>query len=197
MKRLLKNLLLVLFVFTAMGCSQEPHEFGGLVFETPTPVADFTLTAANDQAVSLSDYAGKYVFIYFGYTFCPDFCPTTLSKLAAVQEELGDEGEQMQVLMVSVDPERDTPEKLAEYVGHFDDSFVGITGSPEEIDAAGKPFGLYYAKHEGTAESGYLVDHTARTFLLNPDGEVIVAYPHDATSEAILADMQALLADGG
>ena len=197
MKRLLGNLLLVLFVLTTIGCTQEPHEFGGLVFETPNPVANFTLTAANNQPVNLSDYAGKYVFIYFGYTFCPDVCPTTLSKLAAVQEDLGDEGDQMQVLMISVDPERDTPEHLADYVGHFDDSFVGITGSPEEIDAAGKPFGLYYAKHEGTAESGYLVDHTARTFLLNPKGEVIVAYPHDATKEAILADMQELLEGGG
>ncbi len=194
MKRLFRNLLLPLFLLAMIGCSQAPHEFGGLVFDPPNQVADFTLTAVNDQPVSLSDYQGKYVFIYFGYTFCPDVCPTTLSKLAAVQQALGDDAAQLQVIMVSVDPERDTPERLAEYVSHFDDRFVGITGSSAEIDAAGKPFGLYYAKQEGTAESGYVVDHTARTFLLNPKGEVIVAYPYDATEEAVLADMQYLLA---
>ncbi|MFZ1397304.1 MAG: SCO family protein [Candidatus Promineifilaceae bacterium] len=197
MKRLFKNLFLILFLLSAIGCAQAPHEFGGVVYDPPTPIADFTLTAANSQPVSLSDYQGKYLFIYFGYTFCPDVCPTTLSKLAAVQQALGDDAEKMQVVMVSVDPERDTPELLAEYVHHFNDGFVGITGSLEQIDAAGNPFGLYYARHEGTAESGYLVDHTARVFLLNPEGHVIVAYAHDAAEDVVLADLQYLLANDG
>ncbi|MEZ4590560.1 MAG: SCO family protein [Chloroflexota bacterium] len=195
MQQLFRNLFLAICLLTAIGCTQAPHEFGGVVYNPPTPIADFTLTAANNQAISLSDYQGKYVFIYFGYTFCPDICPTTLAKLAAVQQALGDDADNMQVIMVSVDPERDTPETLAEYVHHFNDSFVGVTGSQEEIDAAGNPFGLYYAKHDGTAESGYLVDHTARAFLLNPEGQVIVAYAHDAAQETVLADMQYLLAN--
>jgi protein SCO1/2 len=194
-KLLYKSLLLLPFLTLIIGCTTPAtHEFGGLVFPTPQPAPDFTLTAAEGQQVSLSDYEGKYVFIYFGYTFCPDVCPITLGKLASVQADLGEQGDQMQVLMVSVDPERDTPEILAEYVGHFDERFVGLTGSPEEIDAAGSAFGLYYQKHEGSAASGYLVDHTARTFLLNPDREIIAAYPQDASSEAVLADMQWLLA---
>ncbi len=194
MKLLFKSLLLLPFLTIIIGCTASAtHEFGGLVFPTPQPAPDFTLTAADGQ-VSLSDYEGKYVFIYFGYTFCPDICPITLGKLASVQADLGEKGDQMQVLMVSVDPERDTPEKLAEYVGHFDERFVGLTGSPEEIDAAGSAFGLFYQKHEGSAASGYLVDHTARTFLVSPDREIIAAYPQDASSEAVLADMQWLLA---
>lgn len=195
MKLLFKSLLLLPLLALIISCTAPAtHEFGGLVFETPQPAPDFTLTAAEGQQVSLSDYEGKYIFIYFGYTFCPDVCPITLGKLASVQADLGEQGDQMQVLMVSVDPERDTPEKLAEYVGHFDERFVGLTGSPEEIDAAGSAFGLFYQKHEGSAASGYLVDHTARTFLVSPDREIIVAYPQDASSEAVLADMQWLLA---
>lgn len=196
MQQLFRNLLLSLCLLTVIGCTSAPHEFGGVVYDPPSPIADFTLTAANDQPVSLSDYQGKYLFVYFGYTFCPDICPTTLAKLAAVQQALGSDADQMQVIMVSVDPERDTPETLAEYVNHFNDRFVGLTGSPEEIDNAGKPFGLYYAKHEGTAASGYLIDHTARVFLLNREGQVIVAYAHDITEEMVLADMQYLLAKG-
>lgn len=187
-----------LLLWLSAACSAfQPHEFGGVVFPEPQTVSDFALTAANDQTVHLSDFEGDYVFVYFGYTFCPDLCPDTLAKLALVRRELGDDAERMQVLMVSVDPERDTPERLAEYVSFFDDSFVGVTGTPEEIDAAGKPFGLYYEAHEGSSDSSYLVDHTARAFLLDPNGRLIVAYPYDASDEAILADMEYLLAQEG
>jgi len=186
------GILLCLLLLTP-ACSRQAHEFGGAVYEEPQAVPDFTLSAANGQSVSLSDFRGQYVFIYFGYTFCPDLCPDTLAKLARVHQQLGDEAGQVQVVMISVDPERDTPERLAEYVAAFDDSFVGLTGSPAEIDAAGAAFGLYYEKHEGTAATGYLIDHTARTYLLDPDGRILVAYPYDATDDAIEADLHYLL----
>lgn len=184
--------LLIAILITACGAtavSQSEREFAGALVATPQPVPDFTLTSAAGP-VSLSDFAGQYVFLYFGYTFCPDVCPATLSNLAGVRQELGADGDKMQVLMISVDPERDTPEVLEEYVAHFDPTFLGITGSKEEIDAAGEPLGIYYEIHEGSAASGYLVDHTARTFLIDPEGNARVAYPHDAPREGIVADLE-------
>ncbi|MBK8985482.1 MAG: SCO family protein [Chloroflexi bacterium] len=186
--------LLILGLLFLAACRPQPHEFGGLLFEDAQPVPDFSLAAANKQSISLSDYRGQFVFVYFGYTYCPDLCPDTLAKLARVRRQLGDQADQMQVIMISVDPERDTPDKLAEYVEHFSDSFIGLTGSPAEVDAAGAPFGLFYQKHDGTAASGYLVDHTARTYLLDRDGRILIAYPHDAPDTAITADLRYLLA---
>lgn len=186
---LLATLLMVVLTACAGAAT---HEFAGAVLEDPEPLPDFTLTG-DDGPVSLSDFRGQYVFLYFGYMFCPDFCPTTMSKLARVHRELGDDAGRMQVVMVSVDPERDTPALLARYAEAFNPTFVGITGTKEEIDLAGEPYGLYYQRHEGSAATGYLVDHSTRTYLIGPDGRALVAYPHDATAEAILADLRWLL----
>jgi protein SCO1/2 len=183
---------MVLAVFCLAGCTATTHEFAGATLEDPQPVPDFTLTSA-EGPVSLSDFRDQYVFLYFGYTFCPDFCPTTLAKLRQVRGELGEDADRMQVLMVSVDPERDTPEVLAEYVDAFDPAFVGLTGTTAEIDAAGEPYGLFYQRNEGSAATGYLVDHTTRTYLIGPDGRALVAYPHDATADAMLADLRWLM----
>jgi protein SCO1/2 len=192
-KRLWSLFWLVL-ALTIAGCgAEQTHEFAGAVLPEATPLSDFTLTAAGDTPVSLSDFRGQYVFVYFGYTFCPDFCPTTLAKLARVREGLGDDADRMQVIMVSVDPERDTPEALADYVTRFDPSFVGLSGTTAEIDAAGAPFGLFYQKNEGSAATGYLVDHSTRTYLIDPAGNARIAYPHDAAVEDIVADLRWLI----
>lgn len=191
--RSLFGVLLLLALLGTAACNSEPHEFAGAELTILQPVPDFTLTGENGP-VSLSDFEGKYIYLYFGYTFCPDICPDTLSKLARVREGLGDDADEMQVIMVSVDPERDTPEVLAEYVSHFDPSFVGITGTKAEIDAAGEPFGLFYQKNEGSAATGYLVDHSTRTFLIDQDFNARVAYPFDATHDAMLADLRYLMA---
>lgn len=184
----------LLIVLAVAGCGPtQNHEFAGAVLPDATPIPDFTLTAAGDTPVNLSDFRGQYVFVYFGYTFCPDFCPTTMAKLARVREALGDDAERMQVIMVTVDPERDTPEALADYVSRFDPSFVGLSGTPAEIDAAGAPFGLFYQKNEGSAATGYLVDHSTRTYLIDPAGNARIAYPHDAAVEDIVADLRWLI----
>lgn len=192
-KKILKlvcTLSLIMFAFLMSACTQVEHGFAGVLVEDPTMVDDFTLTAVNNEPVSLSDFAGKYIFIYFGYGYCPDLCPDTLAKMARIRQDLGAAADKVQVILVSIDPERDTPETLAEYVSYFDDTFVGITGTPEEIDKAGKPFGIYYEKHEGTAASGYLIDHTARTFLIDPERKVRISYAHDVLDEEILADLR-------
>lgn len=193
-KKIWMLLLTAIFLLpTACQPAAPPHQFAGAELVEPSPAPDFTLQSAAGP-VSLSDFEGQYVFIYFGYTYCPDVCPATLAHLARARDMLGEDADKMQVLMVTVDPERDTAEHLAEYVSVFDDSFVGLTGSAAEIDATGKPYGLFYQRHEGTAASGYLVDHTSRAFLIGPDGNALVAYPFDATGEQIAADMQYLLA---
>ncbi|MCO5192026.1 MAG: SCO family protein [Anaerolineae bacterium] len=201
MKRFVLVLLLLClsWIVILTACNSEPssdHTFAGATYTEPIEIPNFTLTGA-DGPVSLDDFAGQYVFAYFGYTFCPDVCPATLAELARVREQLGDEADKVQVLMVTVDPERDTPQKTQEYASHFDPSFIGLSGTKAEIDTAAQPFGIYYEKHEGSAESGYLVDHTARAFLIDTEGRARVAYPFEARAEAIVADLQYLFAQDG
>src|SRR5690625_2939132 len=141
----------------------EPY---GTLIEPPLPAADFTLTSA-DGPVRLADLKGKVVVLFFGYTLCPDVCPMTLARLGQALEQLGDDAERVQVIMVSVDPERDTPERLKEYVRAFHPSFIGVTGTEEELAAVAATYGVYFATAEGSDATNYLVDHTATTTVLD------------------------------
>lgn len=186
--------LLVLFVVlvAATGCGR-PYTYHGMLLESPNPAADFTLTGASGQPVSLSDFRGKLVVLYFGYTFCPDVCPTTMTELTKAIKALGPKASDVQVIMVSVDPERDTPERVAEYVRYFDPSFIGLSGTPEEVAAAATPFGIYYEKHEGTAATGYLVDHTATLNVIDKEGRMRLVLPFGTSGEDIADDLAHLL----
>ncbi len=185
--------LLLVGVVLLAACGGAEHEFAGAVIDPPQPLPDFTLRTAGDTPVSLSDFRGEYVYIYFGYTYCPDFCPTTMSALTRARRELGDDAERMRVVMITVDPERDTPDVIANYVSFFDPSYVGLTGTTAEIDAAGEPFGIFYQKHEGSTASGYLVDHSTRTYLIDPEGNYRVAYPYETTPEQFAEDLRWLM----
>jgi protein SCO1/2 len=173
-----------------------PYEYRGIVMPDPEPVGDFTLTAHNDVKVSLSDLNDQIVLLYFGYTYCPDVCPTTLSSLAQALDKLKqEEKEQIQIVMVSVDPERDTPETLAEYLAHFDPSFLGLTGTEQELAAAAEAFGIFYQKGPGSVESGYLVDHTATVSVMDKGGRLRLLFPFGTPPEDIAADLQHLIKD--
>ncbi len=185
----MKRIILLLLLALALTSCAAPHQFAGTPLSAPHPAPAQALQSA-DGPVSLLGFKGQYVFVYFGYTYCPDICPVTLMTLKHVREELADQGDRVQVIMVSVDPERDTPESLATYVGYFDDSFIGMTGEKAEIDALGEPFGVYYEKGEGSEATGYLINHSALVYLLDPDGNARVAYPHSVTTEEILTDLQ-------
>jgi protein SCO1/2 len=188
--------LILMLLLAACGSQEvDPSQFRGTLMPTPIPAADFTLTSASGEAVSLSDYRDEIVLLYFGYTFCPDICPTTLSELSEVQRELDDAGEKIQVVMVTVDPERDTPEKLGEYVAHFHPDFAGLSGTKEEIDAAGEGFGIYYEKNEGSEATGYLVDHTARVFVVDPQGNYQLSFSYGTPVEDIVHDLRLLMRD--
>jgi protein SCO1/2 len=145
------------------------------------------------ERVELATLRGKYLVLYFGYTFCPDVCPTTLNDLAKALEILGEDAEQVQVAMITVDPERDTPEHLRRYLTSFDPSFIGFTGTPEEIAAVATAYGIFYEKHEGSAATGYLVDHTATVSVIDPDGYLRMLFPFGTSSEEIAADLQTFL----
>jgi protein SCO1/2 len=128
--------------------------------------------------------------MYFGYTFCPDICPASLAELADATEELGEQAEEVQVVMVSVDPARDTPEALSEYMDYFDPSFVGLTGSNEEIAAVADAYGVFYQAEEGTAATGYLVDHLASVFVIDKNGDWVEIFSYGTSGEEIAADVR-------
>ena len=167
--------------------------FNGTVIQSPDLAADFTLTASTGERLSLSDLRGKVVLMYFGYTFCPDACPTTLNELKKVPSALGDRADEVQVVMVTVDPQRDTPEVLREFLAHFDPSFLGLTGTEEEIMAAASPLGIYFAAHEGSPATGYLVDHTTSVLAIDKEGYLRLLYSFETPGEAIADDMRHLV----
>jgi len=188
------GLLVGWLVITYFTGNLGPPNFHGMVLQSPDTLTDFTLTSA-DGEVSLSDLRGKVVLLYFGYTFCPDVCRATLVELKKAMNELGRDGEDVQVIMVSFDPERDTPEILKEYVQHFHPSFMGLTGTDEEISAITVPMGIFFEKHEGSAESGYLIDHTATVAVVDKDGYLRLIYAFDTPGEDIAEDLRYLVRD--
>jgi len=186
--RLLAFSILLLLI----ACS-DPPELNGTVYSEPRETPEFTLQATGRESVSAEDYRGKVVPIYFGYTFCPDVCPTTMANLARVQREVDDDGDDMQVLMITVDPQRDTSQVVQDYVTSFHPTFVGLSGTEAQIATATEPFGVFYEAAEGSAASGYLVDHTARIFVLDKSGALRVTYAYDTPVEEIIADMRVLI----
>jgi len=148
----------------------------------PKPVigGPFTLTDHNGKQVTEADFKGKLMLVFFGYTFCPDVCPTTLSTVNDALDTLGDEAKDVVPVFVSVDPARDTPEAMMDYITHFHPNTVGLTGTPEQVTAAAKAYRVYFAKvTEKDAEPGeYLMDHSAITYLMGRDGEFKVHFGH-------------------
>jgi protein SCO1/2 len=184
-------LLLVALLVVLTGCA--PYQYHGMLIDSPTTAPDVTLPSSTGQPVSLSDFRDKLVLLYFGYTFCPDVCPTTLTAVNKALEAMGDKADDVQVVMVSVDPERDTPEVLANYLSNFNPNFIGLSGTPDEIASAATPFGVFYEKHEGSAATGYLVDHTASVMVLDREGRLRLVIPFETPPEDIAADLKQLL----
>lgn len=170
--------------------SRGSHEFAGTVFTDRQAAPDFTLTADNGEPMSFDSFQGKVVLMYFGYTFCPDVCPASLAELAAALDELDpSQREDVQVVMVSLDPARDTPQVLDGYLNHFDPSFVGFTGTDEEIAAVAADYNVFYEALEGTAATGYLVDHWSGVYLIDREGNLTETFGFGTPSEQIAADV--------
>ena len=170
-----------------------PYAFHGMVLQSPMKATDFTLPGQNGQSVSLRDFRGKIVLLYFGYTTCPDVCPTTLADLHQARVALGKQADEVQVLMVTVDPERDTQQVMADYMNHFDSSFIGLIGTPEQVAEVATYYGIYYEKQEGNSALGYLMNHTATVMAIDKDGYLRVVFPFGTPAEDIAADLNYLL----
>lgn len=145
---------------------------------------------------TLADFKGKVIVVFFGYTQCPDVCPATMAELAQVKRALGPDGERVQGVFVSIDPARDTPEILKGYVGAFDPSFVALRGTPEQTQAAAKEFKVFFAKVPGKTDNSYTMDHTAGSYLIDPQGKVRVFVRYGTGPDALAADLKTLLSAG-
>ena len=163
--------------------------------DAPAPAApptlpaggEFTLQSA-DGPVSLKDFRGRVTLLYFGYTYCPDICPTTLSALTAGLAQLTpEERARVAVVFISVDPQRDTPEHLKTYVAFFDPGFVGVTGSPAELGELAGRYGVFYQRQPGGKDDAYIVDHTAETFAVGPDGRLLARMAHGTPPDQVTA----------
>ncbi|MCK9516642.1 MAG: SCO family protein [Ottowia sp.] len=172
-----------------------PAEFHSVDITGADYAADFRLTDVNGQTRTLSDFAGQVVVIFFGYTQCPDVCPTTMMEMAQVKQALGDDGDKMQVLFVSLDPERDTPEVLKAYMGAFDPDFVGLVpDSDQELQELARNFKIFYERVEGSAPDTYTIDHTAASYVYDPKGRLRLFARYGASTQDLAEDFRQLLA---
>ena len=156
------------------------------------PGGGFSLVDHEGEPRSETAFPGKHLVLVFGYTYCPDVCPTTLASLAAALDLLGEREAELQPLFVTIDPERDTPEVLADYVSAFHPRLVGLTGSAEQIRKVARDYRVYYAK-VGTDEKDYLVDHSAYIYLIGPDGQTLTYLKHDESPEILAAKLVGFL----
>jgi protein SCO1/2 len=156
---------------------------------------ELSLPDADGKMRTLADFKGKVTLVFFGFTQCPDVCPTTLSELAAVKRELGKDGDRLQGVFVSVDPQRDTPEILKAYMSSFDPSFIALRGTAEQTQAAARNFKVFYAQVPGKTEGSYTVDHTAGTYVFDASGKVRLFVRYGSGAEALSHDLKLLLAE--
>lgn len=153
----------------------------------------FKLTSHSGKRVTEQAYSGKYALVYFGYSFCPDVCPTGLQNIATGLGKLGDGAKKVVPIFVSVDPDRDTPDQLAQYVDLFHPEMVGLTGTAEEIKAVAKKFRVYYALHKEKDPDNYPVDHSSFTYLMDPNWKLVAVFRHDATPDNIADALKKIL----
>jgi protein SCO1/2 len=152
------------------------------------------LPDADGKPRSLADWRGKVVVVFFGYTQCPDVCPTTMAELAQIRTLLGADGDRLQTVFVTIDPERDTPEVLKAYLANFGPNVVGLRGDAEQTKAAAKEFKIFYAKVPGKMTGSYTMDHSAASFVFDPAGRVRLFVPYGADTKLLAGDLKQLLA---
>ncbi len=158
---------------------------------------ELALTDADGRRRTLADFRGKIVVLFFGFTQCPDVCPTALAEIAEVRQALGADGDRIQGVFVTVDPERDTPEVLKAYVAAFDPSFVALRGDEEETKRAAREFKVFYAKVPGKTPGSYTMDHTAGAYVIDADGRLRLFTRHGSGARALADDLRLLLAERG
>ena len=192
-----RNVLFISMLFLLYGCEEPtmPSPFHAADVSWQRPQADFQLTDFNGKSRNLLDFRGKVVVLFFGYIHCPDVCPTTLADLAQVMRQLGKDAGKVQILFVTLDPERDSPEVLAKFVPSFDPSFLGLYGDAQATSKAAKAFGVSYVKQHAK-HGGYTLDHTDGIYLLGTNGKPLLLAPYGQRAELLAQDIRLLLAVG-
>lgn len=189
------TLLLLIAIITAVLLFGKPDQFRGTYYIEPYPVAgEIDLARADGSVFKLSEERGGVVLLFFGYTSCPDVCPTTLADMKLAIEALKPaEAEQIKVVFITVDPERDTPERAQEYVNHFSASFIGLSGDESELTKVWSDYGIFREKVDSESATGYLVNHTARILMIDRNGDLRISFPYDAPVEDIIHDLKLIL----
>ena len=185
--------ILVSAVGLLTACSKGKPEFRGVDISEVDYARDIQLPDHNGQQRSLKDFKGKVAVVFFGYTQCPDVCPTTMQEMAEVKRMLGKDGDRLQAIFVTVDPERDTADMLKAYMGNFDPSFLALRGTPEQTAAVAKDFKIYFKKVDGKTPTSYTMDHSAGSYIYDTQGRLRVYYRYGSGVEALAADVRTLL----
>lgn len=171
----------------------QPYSFHGSLIEPPVTAPPIELTRADGSLYRLSDQQGKVTLIFFGYTTCPDFCPATMAEMRRVKADLAAYTERLDVVFITVDPLRDTPERIQSYAAGFDPQFIGLSGSEEELSPIWKAYGVYRQIQEGQTALGYLVDHSTRVYLIDPRGNLRLTFSYGTSPKDIAADIRQIL----
>lgn len=183
-------------VFAASQLIQPAYTYQGSVIDPALPAKDFELTTQDGQPFRLKDQQGKPVLMFFGYTNCPDVCPTTLYEYKQIAVKLGEDSDQVVFTFITVDPNRDTPEQLKTYVQGFNPDFLGLTGTEEELEEVYDSYGVYHEIQDSDSALGYLVDHTARIYVLDQQGQLKITFPFGMEIDAMTDDIRHLLDEG-
>lgn len=168
--------------------------FAGIDITGADYATGFDLADQFGQRRTLADFKGKVVLVFFGFTQCPDVCPTTLTEIAQVKQALGADGERVQGIFISVDPERDTPEIMKEYMASFDPSFLALQAPLDQLPEVAKSFKIYYKKVEGKTPTSYTMDHSAGTYVYDPQGRIRLYHRYGSGVQGLIADVKQLLA---
>jgi protein SCO1 len=174
-------------------CSPDKPQFKSVDLTGADYASGFSLSDQNGQTRTLKDFAGKVVVVFFGFTQCPDVCPTTMAELAQVKKLLGSDGDKLQAVFITVDPERDTPELLKAYMGNFEPSFVALRPTLAELPALAKDFKVFYKKAEGKTPGSYSMDHSAGSYIFDAKGRIRLYTRYGSGPENLVSDIRLLL----
>jgi len=186
------GVILVLGAVTAFALTR-PHRFGGSLIDPPVPAPDIELSDAGGEKFRLDDQSGNAVLLFFGYTSCPDVCPVTLADFKAIKTQLGPRADRVKFVFITVDPERDSPERIRRYLANFDEEFIGLTGSRADLEPVWKAYGVFQEQVASSSSVGYLVDHSSRIYAIDPRGNLRVTYLFGTDRQDIADDVLFLL----
>lgn len=179
-----------------MGCTPDKPQFKSIDLTGADYAQGFSLTDHNGQLHTLKDFAGKVVVVFFGFTQCPDVCPTSMAELAQVKQLLGPDGDKLQAIFITVDPERDTPELLKAYMGNFDPTFLALRPTLEQLPQVARDFKIYYKKVDGKTKGSYTMDHSAGSYIFDSKGRIRLYNRYGSGAEVLASDIRLLLKTG-